>query len=1165
MKRTLLILTFVLSLIFALSVVSLAAEDEYTYYVVQSEESDLASTLKDEGKSVVGIEKLYSSYSDSTAADSTYFVNQFDGKTLNLILAENVSYSMEPNPSNPTGSGIRLDKAINMNVYFNGHYWWIPDDNRYAGFFINNQGACLTLIGNRTIEEVQEGFDVTKVNAKAMSNGVDYYGGYIGFYIVKGDLTIKNAIVISEDELIYQKDGYASGTTNLKFDTCFFNNKDRTCRTIHFKSSGKSDISFQMDHTYADRIAINNILADSYINNSRIASLYIDSWHADSLIGKEYIYINNTVIGDYYSDGDTNHIIATNSSFNDINLNGDSSGGGFATLINSTYKSVVLKRQSATRNGVLNIVTPADCDSPAIQVVYTYDDETQTNISYIDEEYSKVNPALGHNTDGGMLSMSYTSYLERGNGNFLCSICGEEYEAKGVFEPLFTFVGYSVFEGASGSFAIGYSVNKEALAKYEEISDKTINYGIFVVLKDVIGKEDIFGADGKPATGVLSADITKYSTNLFELKVIGITEKREYTGLVMGAYAATKFNGVTEYEYLQGDKPSEGEIYSSTSYGDTLDEISSKEVVALDDITVEIGQSIELPKTVTVRGHERELTYSFDSSVVSVDNYILTGVTRNKGIEVAATAKGFTGKFTITVIASPSDAYQHVVIIGVDGAGTFFQNAQTPNIDSIFANGATTYNCLTSNPTISAQCWGSLLHGVTPQVHGLTNDNISSAYPSNSEYPSFFRVIRENNPDAVLASFCNWNPINVGIIEDDIGVHKATQSSDSALTEEILAYLESNTPTAMFVQFDEADGAGHSSGYGSDTQLSKIAEIDSYIGRIYEAYEANGTIDDTLFIVTADHGGSGTSHGGLTDAEKYVMFAATGKNVQNATIEDMEIRDTASIVLHALGYFEQPSKWTSRVPSGLFEGIIAEERPNVPGRHHTSEPTPEKDSDGYVDKFITDHTLSTYLTFDGSVKDSCGGSTNVGKTVGYEDGYFGQGIVLDKGYASINNFAKGTDSFTIAFWLNTDGVTSNNADPCIFSNKNWDSGKYKGIAFSLTQTNVKFNFGDGSNRVDREVSLPADYQDGWVHFIVFVDRTNHKIGVCIDFETIFTIDIPASLQEDSVDTEYSLNIGQDGRGTYSWSLPGTMDEFMIFDGAFDKDDVDKLAQYYGIR
>ena len=171
MKKTLLILAFVLSLIFVFSIVSLAQETENTYYVVQSEESELAASLIAEGKCIVGIDKLYSSPANAMAENSTYFISQFDGKTLNLILAEDVSYRAG-NDSGPRATGIRLDKAVTLNVYFNGHSWWIPDDNNYSGFFVNNQNAHLSLIGNRTLEEVSAPFDPNSVSATVKSSKV---------------------------------------------------------------------------------------------------------------------------------------------------------------------------------------------------------------------------------------------------------------------------------------------------------------------------------------------------------------------------------------------------------------------------------------------------------------------------------------------------------------------------------------------------------------------------------------------------------------------------------------------------------------------------------------------------------------------------------------------------------------------------------------------------------------------------------------------------------------------------------------------------------------------------------------------------------------------------------------------------------------------------------
>jgi predicted AlkP superfamily phosphohydrolase/phosphomutase len=63
-----------------------------------------------------------------------------------------------------------------------------------------------------------------------------------------------------------------------------------------------------------------------------------------------------------------------------------------------------------------------------------------------------------------------------------------------------------------------------------------------------------------------------------------------------------------------------------------------------------------------------------------------------------------------------------VFIIGLDGAGSFVKAAHSPRIDAILQGGAYTYFAQTVFPTISAECWGALLHGVGPEKHGLNND-----------------------------------------------------------------------------------------------------------------------------------------------------------------------------------------------------------------------------------------------------------------------------------------------------------------------------------------------------------------------------------------------------------------------------------------------------------
>lgn len=173
--------------------------------------------------------------------------------------------------------------------------------------------------------------------------------------------------------------------------------------------------------------------------------------------------------------------------------------------------------------------------------------------------------------------------------------------------------------------------------------------------------------------------------------------------------------------------------------------------------------------------------------------------------------------------AKPVFAYEHVVILGVDGQAPSFPRRIPPMWTESSRMGRPPKPCLPPT-SISAQCWGSMLHGVKPAFHRLTNDRVSNTpFASDSPYPSIFRILREQDADAELASFCNWNPINIGIVEEGLGVHKDT-AGDPPLTEKILNYLDQKAPAKlMFVQFDSVDGAGHGGGYGSKWSSDSIS------------------------------------------------------------------------------------------------------------------------------------------------------------------------------------------------------------------------------------------------------------------------------------------------------------------------------------------------------
>jgi hypothetical protein len=281
----------------------------------------------------------------------------------------------------------------------------------------------------------------------------------------------------------------------------------------------------------------------------------------------------------------------------------------------------------------------------------------------------------------------------------------------------------------------------------------------------------------------------------------------------------------------------------------------------------------------------------------------------------------------------------------------------------------------------------------------------------------------------------------------------------------------------------------------------------------------------------------------------------------------MDIRDTAAIVLYALG-IECPDTWTARVPSGLFKGVSAGERPVygeiTPHRTQASTPTPSADSGAYVTDFI-DKPLYAYLPFDNSTDDVSGNAqTTQHETITYEDGYFGQAAVIDgEGYVTVEDHKPGTNSFSVAFWIKLGGVI---ADPAIFSNKDWESSDNIGYAFAIrTFHDIRFSFCDGTHKLDAVAPLPSDYAEGWMHLVLVVDREANEVRISTDFGNTDVTPIPASLQDASLDAFGHMNIANDGAGTDSIRLFASFDEFMVFDAALTQEDIDQLAAYYGIQ
>ena len=121
------------------------------------------------------------------------------------------------------------------------------------------------------------------------------------------------------------------------------------------------------------------------------------------------------------------------------------------------------------------------------------------------------------------------------------------------------------------------------------------------------------------------------------------------------------------------------------------------------------------------------------------------------------------------------------------------------------------------------------------------------------------------------------------------------------------------------VIFGEPDGAGHSKGWESEDYFKMLTHLDQALALIVSAVKEAGMMDETVFILSADHGGKGTGHGGKTMNEMQTPIVFYGKGIkQGAQItESTMVYDIAGTVVFMLGV-EQPQVWIARPIKSAF-------------------------------------------------------------------------------------------------------------------------------------------------------------------------------------------------------------------------------------------------------
>jgi predicted AlkP superfamily pyrophosphatase or phosphodiesterase len=272
---------------------------------------------------------------------------------------------------------------------------------------------------------------------------------------------------------------------------------------------------------------------------------------------------------------------------------------------------------------------------------------------------------------------------------------------------------------------------------------------------------------------------------------------------------------------------------------------------------------------------------------------------------------------------------KHVIFIGLDGWGSYsFEKAEMPNVKKLAEEGAYTLKKRSVLPSSSAVNWASMFMGAGPEVHGYTEwgsktpELPSRVIGENGIFPTVFQLFREKYPEAESGCIYDWDGIKY--LVDTLSLNYHEQSPDykavpDGLCKMAVRYVAEKKPAFAAIIFDEPDHVGHQDGHDTPEYYATLTRLDGYIGQIIEAVKAAGFYDETIFIVTADHGGINKGHGGKTMLEMETPFIICGKNIRRGLVfdESMMQFDIAPTIA-AIFELSPPQVWIGRPMNQVF-------------------------------------------------------------------------------------------------------------------------------------------------------------------------------------------------------------------------------------------------------
>jgi predicted AlkP superfamily pyrophosphatase or phosphodiesterase len=225
-------------------------------------------------------------------------------------------------------------------------------------------------------------------------------------------------------------------------------------------------------------------------------------------------------------------------------------------------------------------------------------------------------------------------------------------------------------------------------------------------------------------------------------------------------------------------------------------------------------------------------------------------------------------------------AITRVLIISVDGMRPdLLLRGHSPAMTGLMHRGSYTLLARTVTEGYTVPSHVSMLTGVVPARHGVTWDHhVEDSYPNVSTI--FELAKRAGYTTAVVTGKTKLIVLTKPGTLDWSHIANESEEDDPRVASQAATILRDHRPQLMFVHLGGLDIAGHASGWGSPEQLAALQKADRAVGSILQALHDVSLTDQTLLILTADHGGSALLHPPEDPLSQRIPWIAVGPTVR---------------------------------------------------------------------------------------------------------------------------------------------------------------------------------------------------------------------------------------------------------------------------------------------